>query len=117
MCPCGSGQSYLRCCQIYHNGKLPETALQLMPARYSAYAFGRSDFIIKTTHPKHKDFQKNHEAWQKKIEEFSNTTQFKKLEIFSFEEGEDVSFVTFRAHLEQGGKPYILEERSRFEKV
>jgi SEC-C motif-containing protein len=117
MCPCGSGKSYQLCCEIYHNGKVPEKADLLMRARYSAYAMGRSDFIIATTHPKHSDFQKNLQQRLKEIQSFSTSTQFMKLEVISFKEGAILSFVTFKATLLQSGKEYILHEKSRFEKI
>lgn len=112
-CPCCSGKSYAECCQPYHESKAPETALLLMRSRYSAYALALAPYIIATTHPDHPDFKKNRAEWTKEILEFSKTTQFKKLEIVESEE----KFVTFRAYLEQGGEPFTLTEKSRFEKI
>ncbi len=45
-CPCGSGLKYKKCCQKYHKGALPSTALLLMKSRYSAYALGLADYIM-----------------------------------------------------------------------
>ena len=58
-CPCGSGDPYMRCCGKLHKnlreflGAEPE---QVVRARYSAYAKREIDFIIKSTHPKNKNF-------------------------------------------------------------
>ncbi len=38
-CPCGSKNKYKRCCQIFHKGGIPKTALELMKSRYVAYKF------------------------------------------------------------------------------
>lgn len=78
-----------------------------MRSRYCAYALGLSDYILKTTHP---DAAPVNLAG---IVNFCNTTTFEKLEIVSFENNR----VHFRAHLSQNGKPFILEEDSRFELV
>jgi len=48
-CPCGSGRDYESCCKPYVSGaaKAPTPEI-LMRARYSAYAKGEIDFIVKT---------------------------------------------------------------------
>lgn len=51
-CPCGSGKSYAACCGRYlDGGAWPETAEALMRSRYTAYAAGRYDWLVATTHP------------------------------------------------------------------
>ncbi len=112
-CPCCSGKTYAECCKPYHDGALPSTALALMRSRYSAYALGKLDYIIHTTHPKSPYFEKDLFKWKKGIEEFSKTTEFVKLEIL--ESTDDT--VKFAAHLRQSGRPFILEEKSQFEKI
>jgi SEC-C motif-containing protein len=111
-CPCGSGVSYQQCCEPFHNGGEPPTALLLMRSRYSAYARSRADYIQRTTHPKSPYFEQNRKKWTAAILEFCHTTRFTKLEILGH--GED--WVSFAAHLLQGGKPVVLRERSHFEK-
>ncbi|MEI6531736.1 MAG: YchJ family metal-binding protein [Chlamydiota bacterium] len=37
--------SYAECCQPYHLGALPPTALALMRSRYTAYVLGLVDYI------------------------------------------------------------------------
>lgn len=116
-CPCGSLLSYEECCGKYHLGAIPESALKLMKARYSAYAVGNLNFILSTTHPKHVDTKKELALRRKEIEHFSRTTVFKRLEIVNEEPGELVSYVTFSVFLEQEGKPLSFTEKSTFEKV
>ena len=113
LCPCGSRVKYKRCCQKYHKGAYAPTALLLMKSRYSAYAVGESDYIIKTTHPNNSDFTEDRLSWRRDIEHFSSTSQFLKLEILDFIDGEREAFVTFIATLSSGE----LREKSRFLKV
>ncbi|QRV01734.1 SEC-C domain-containing protein [Arcanobacterium phocisimile] len=52
-CPCDSGKTYAECCEPIHDGaRLAEFPEELMRARYSAYALGRSDFVFASWHPK-----------------------------------------------------------------
>lgn len=116
-CPCFSGHPYVLCCRPYHLGKLPDTALQLMRSRFSAYALCLSEYIIKTTHPANPQFCKDFAMWAKTISEFSNHTEFNGLEIISFEEKSESATVTFKAHLIQDKKDVSFTEKSYFEKV
>lgn len=114
-CPCGSGNKYKKCCGIYHQGAAPENALVLMKSRYSAYAVGNVAYIIQTTHPEHVDSQKDTELRTKEIATFSQNTEFQGLEILNFEEGEPLSYVTFRVYLKQD-KEFSFTERSVFKR-
>jgi hypothetical protein len=56
-CVCGSNKTYLQCCGQLHN--VIQTLSEFNPesitrARYSAYALGVADFILKTTHESNK---------------------------------------------------------------
>ena len=37
LCPCGSGQTYQLCCEVFHKGKYAPTAEKLMRSRFCAY--------------------------------------------------------------------------------
>lgn len=51
-CYCGSAQAFASCCQPFLMGAaLPQTALQLMRSRYSAYCSGHIQYIKNTYHP------------------------------------------------------------------
>lgn len=112
-CPCGSKVKYKKCCAVYHKGAIPKTALLLMRSRYSAYATNNSAYIVKTTHENNPDYTTDTKAWRESIETFSKTTQFLALEILEFIDGEEESFVTFKAKLSSGD----MLEKSRFLKV
>ena len=112
-CPCGSKQKYKKCCQVYHKGANPKTALLLMKSRYSAYAVGDANYIVKTTHENNADFSSEVKVWKQSIDSFTKTTDFLGLEILEFIEGAEESFVTFKALLSSGE----MIEKSRFLKV
>lgn len=116
-CPCSSGNTYQDCCQRLHQGALPKNALELMRSRYCAYANHFVDYIIRTTHPENDSFQIDKETWAKLILNFSENTEFVKLEIIEFIDGPKEAYVTFIAHLKQNLKPVQLREKSYFIKV
>ena len=108
-CPCGSGKKYKDCCFKYHKGANPKNALLLMKSRYSAYAVGKANYIIKTTHKSSPHFEENKEKWVEEIKTFSKS-KFKKLEIIDFIDGEKEAFVEFKAYIDD----YVMYEKSRF---
>lgn len=116
-CPCKSGKPYAECCQQYHQGKLPENALQLMRSRYSAYALSLADYIMDTTHPSSSTFKKDKAKWKEDILKFSKSTNFQDLTILEFTDGPRVAFVKFVAHLNQSNCTASFTEHSRFLKV
>jgi len=51
-CPCQSGLAYASCCEPYIlQVNKPDTAEQLMRARYTAHTVANIDYIVKTHHP------------------------------------------------------------------
>lgn len=117
LCPCKSKKLYKDCCEKYHLGKSnPSNAHDLMRARFSAYALGLSDYIIKTSHPKNPCFKKDLKVLEKEIKEFSQNTTFENLEIIDFAEEKDQAFVTFIAYLKSNGKNITFTEISHFKK-
>lgn len=100
-----------------HQGSYPENALALMRSRYSAYALGLTDYIIRTTHPENPGFQKDQKAWSKEIEAFSKNTEFTNLTILEFIDGDSEAIVAFDAELIQNNATFHLREKSHFIKV
>jgi peptide deformylase len=115
-CPCYSGKKYMVCCQVFHGGKIPENAEQLMRSRYSAYVLNLPDYIIATTHPASPQYTDNFFHWKRSIAQFSKTSVFQKLDILDFKERGHLATVTFTAHLLQDGQDATFTERSFFEK-
>ena len=115
LCPCGSLKKYKKCCKIFHDDiKKPSNALELMKSRFSAFAFCKSGYIIKTTHQKNCDFLLNTSSWIADIEQFCKNTSFENLEILDSIDAEFESFVTFKATLFQNKKDISFIEKSRF---
>lgn len=113
-CPCCSGKPYANCCKKYHQGILPETALNLMRSRYSAYALGLAEYLIETTHPKSPHYVSDKKQWLYQIHAFSKQVSFEGLEILETENGDEEAFVSFVAHLSKEGTDLTFTEKSRF---
>lgn len=117
ICPCTSGRPYSECCEPFHLGARLPTALELMRSRFSAYALGLIDYIVETTHVESPSKKLESSDWKKRIQHFSDVTEFDQLDILSNTQGEDEAYVTFTAHLKQMGKDTSFTEESRFVKV
>jgi SEC-C motif-containing protein len=106
-CPCGSGEKYKKCCQIYHKGAIAKDALTLMKSRYSAFAVGDAKYIVKTS-AFYEDLRE--------IEAFCKGCSFEGLEIVEYVEGESESHVSFRVAITCGKEDASFREKSRFVK-
>src|SRR5208283_3034316 len=49
-CPCGSLQSYERCCWRWHDGEVPPDANALMRSRYTAFVLKLDDYLLDSWH-------------------------------------------------------------------
>lgn len=115
-CLCGSAAPYEQCCAPYHAGEPAPTALALMRSRYCAYAMGKVDYIIGTTHRDNPEYRKNTRAWRSEVLGYCKTTTFLGLTILEDEPGEEISTITFQAKLRVKGSPVLMTEKSRFVK-
>ncbi|MDT0163959.1 YchJ family protein [Actinotalea sp. AC32] len=50
-CPCGTGLTYDDCCGPFHAGTTAPTAEALMRSRFSAFAVGDPEYLLRTWHP------------------------------------------------------------------
>tara|TARA_B100001063_G_scaffold62509_1_gene56579 strand:+ start:4798 stop:5211 length:414 start_codon:yes stop_codon:yes gene_type:complete len=116
-CPCGSLKKYKKCCKVFHDGSNAKTAEELMRSRFTAYILNDANYIIKTTHSDNQDYTLNIDSWKKDIINFSDYTDFIKLEIYESIEDKKESFVKFRATLQQDNLDASFTENSRFLKV
>lgn len=107
---------YAECCELLHKGSYPSNALSLMRSRYSAYALQNPSYIMRTTDSDNSHWQADQGKWGKEIMRFCLTTEFVKLEIIDFTNGEESATVTFIAHLRQANHPMLLKEKSFFVK-
>ncbi len=116
-CPCGSKKTYINCCKIFHDGKNPTTALELMKSRFTAFVVGNINYIINTTHEDNIEYSSDKSKWREDIQDVVNSTDFNKLEILEFIDGEEEAYVTFKLGLKQKGLDTSFTEKSKFLKI
>ena len=93
LCGCKSGRVYSECCMPLHQDpQAPiDSATKLVRARFSAYVYSKISFLLLSTHPESKDYEKDEEAigskrskrtiWQKQLEARATDTEFANLQF------------------------------------
>lgn len=115
-CPCGSGESFKKCCKRLISGKASAaTPQELMRSRYSAYATGAVEYLIKTTIPSRRaDLDAGDlKAW-------CGQTEWTGLTVIRSglgPKGIDTGYVEFVAFYNHGGETLRHHEYSTFRKV
>ena len=115
-CPCCSGMQYESCCEPFHQGKIPENALELMRSRYSAYALNKPEYLVVTTHPASPHYSENSFSWKRSISKFCKEATFHKLQVHDFQEHGLMATVTFTAFISREKENITFTECSYFEK-
>jgi SEC-C motif-containing protein len=115
-CYCSSGKEFENCCQPFIEGAMkPTTAEELMRSRFSAYALGAVEYLLRSTHPRARKF---HDA--ESIKKWARSNDWQSLEIVSKTLGavtDKKGVVEFRAYyLDSNKQPQIHHERSNFAK-
>lgn len=114
-CPCGSGKPFNFCCEPALDGHKPaQTAEALMRSRYTAFALGCVDYLIKTTAEEHRN-EDDAEVLKEQIQ----ATTWLGLEIVDTNNGQaddEHGTVEFIAHFESDDHQASLHEISRFRK-
>jgi SEC-C motif-containing protein len=113
-CPCGNDQSLVQCCGRFHDGAAAPSAEALMRSRYSAYALGLVDYLVRSTLPAQQS-----ELDQKAIQSWSQGSTWLGLELELVQaplpEGEHQhAYVTFTAHWRDDNGEHSHRERSAF---
>ena len=107
-CPCLSGETYGGCCGPLHSGiRSAPTAVALMRSRYTAFAVGNRDYLLKTWHP----------STRPAVLDLDAQMQWRRLDIVETTAGgplDDTGVVHFRAHYRDGTGGGVQEETSRF---
>lgn len=115
VCPCGSGASYIDCCQrFWATQQKPNTAEQLMRLRYTAFVLQKAQYLVDTHHP---DFRSQDEL--KSLKKSFKGMVWHDLEIIHTELGQVVDVtgvVEFKASFSCLGKHDVIHERSSFVK-
>ncbi len=109
--PAGHPEPYEKCCGRLHRGEAAATTPEeLMRSRYSAFAVRDEPYLLRTWHPRTRPPRV----------EFDPALRWVGLDIEETTEGtafHTTGTVTFRAHYTDGGRPEVLHEHSRFERV
>lgn len=113
-CPCQSNKSYEDCCGCFHtHARFPETAEQLMRARYAAYVLKNVPYIVETTVPSQQALL-NVQA----IQAWAENTQWLGLQILKTETLTKLqSAVEFHAVFQGEEGEQTHHERSIFVKI
>ncbi len=114
-CPCGSSETYSRCCEPLITGQRPAaTAEELMRSRYSAYAKVDVNYIFETTHPDHRKGY-DHQG----TKEWAENSEWESLEIVEVTgggPGDETGEVEFTATYREKGTRKVHHERAHFRK-
>ncbi|WP_159944396.1 MULTISPECIES: YchJ family protein [unclassified Nocardiopsis] len=107
-CPCGGPGAYRDCCAPLHRGgERAATAERLMRSRYSAFAVGDRDYLLRSWHP----------DTRPQYLDLDPATVWRRLEVLSTTGGtpfHNEGTVAFRAVYRENGREGALEEHSRF---
>jgi SEC-C motif-containing protein len=110
-CPCHSGKRYADCCAPFHRRERePDTPEQLMRSRYSGFALGLGEHLLRTLASTHPD--RAHQA-----EHFArarDSQRFAGLRILETSAEGDRGMVYFAARIYDRGRDVSFSERSRF---
>lgn len=116
LCPCASGKTFGQCCGPILNGEhKAETAVDLMRARYSAYAVGDVKFLFASSGP-----EVRAEFDEKTTRDWSKSAQWQGLDITATEKGgkdDEEGEVSFVAHYAANGQKCEHREHATFRKI
>jgi SEC-C motif-containing protein len=116
-CPCGSSIELSLCClPVLQGKKEPQTAEELLRARYTAFTQGDIDFILNTHHSRTRS-----EINREEIEDWAKGSEWLELKIVQKEAGQnkdEQGTIIFGAHYrsKEDGKAHEHWEKSSFEK-
>jgi SEC-C motif-containing protein len=109
-CPCGLGDDYESCCGRLHAGLPAPTAESLMRSRYSAFAVGNADYLLRTWHPSGR-------PPELRLDPSIRWTRLAVLETYDGGLFDTAGTVRFRAIYTQQGERGVLAETSRFARL
>jgi len=113
LCPCGSGLSFLACCEPIISGrKEAATAQELMRSRYVAFTQVNIDYLMRSHHSKSRPIKerKSMENWAKSVTWIGLII----LDTQAGEENDEIGYVEFKALYLENGKPQQIHEKSLF---
>lgn len=109
-CPCRLGETYDLCCGRFHRSEaIPPTAERLMRSRFTAFAVGDVDYLLRTWYPRTRP----------RAIDLDPDQRWVRLDILHTARGgllDNAGTVEFRAHYHQDDTQDSLHENSRFVK-
>lgn len=112
-CYCCSGKSFKECCKPIIDGmRKASTAEELMRSRYSAYASGAVEYILRTTH-----ITKRNLYDLSAIRDWSTSSKWLLLQIISTKKGmpkDSEGFVEFKATYQTPENKMVLHHEHSF---
>ena len=112
-CPCGSQQTYERCCGPLITGQIKASGAEaLMRSRYSAYSRNNPEYILQTTHP---DTREQYDLAH--LQQWCNNVSWLSLEISTSpanSPADDRDEVCFLARYLEGNQLVTHGEHSHF---
>jgi SEC-C motif-containing protein len=115
LCYCGSGKPFAECCGPVLDGtRDARTPEELMRARFSAHCLRDYPFLVRSTHPEHREG-----VTEEEIARWATHVQWTKLEVHSATPGADdtTGEVSFTAHFTIKNTPQEMREDASFAKV
>jgi SEC-C motif-containing protein len=113
MCPCGSGLSYLACCEPIISGRNEAvTAQALMRSRYVAFTLANVDYLMRSHSAKTRPVKD-----RKNIEKWAKSVTWMGLSILDTQAGDasdEIGTVEFKATYLENGKLQQIHEKSLF---
>ncbi|NII40804.1 SEC-C motif-containing protein [Curtobacterium flaccumfaciens] len=106
-CPCLSGNPYDECCGPLHAGAPAPTAERLMRSRFSAFALGLPEYLLRSWHP----------STRPAMLDLDPDQRWTRLDIVGTRSGgpfDSAGTVTFRAWWRSDSERGTLEETSDF---
>ena len=133
-CPCGTkgpSTTYKECCHPFHNQDIkPQSPMDVLRSRYTAFVWRMIPYVIKTTHPSSRDYSKDQVKWARDL---NRSGMFDSYDFISLEAGEEEfteedndekkeGFIAFKVNLRANqssgehieGQEITVQERSRF---
>ncbi|WP_328293816.1 YchJ family metal-binding protein [Kineococcus sp. NBC_00420] len=109
-CPCGWGEPFAGCCGRYLGGRAAPTAEALMRSRYTAFAVGDREHLLRTWDP----------ATRPDELDLDPGVEWRRLLVLATTGGspfDDTGTVEFEAHYRQAGRRGVQHENSAFTRV
>jgi len=105
-CPCGGGTFGSCCAPFLRRESWPETAEQLMRSRYTAFALGDSEHLLRTWHPRTRPetLELDERQWLELVV----------TDVVDGSVDDQMGIVGFTARWTEGGQRGSLTERSAF---